>query len=285
MKKLIFLSLIIFVFLGCQNKNKSNDELNLPAEIAKRNIQFLNGYEYLYKFGELDRKSKFLITVQEFDKKGNLIKELKMKRPDSIKYPIDSTLSKYDEKGNLIERTFFIQEMDFESLDYKTVTKVSKSVYKYDSSNHRIQLDMYTSGKLDSKTMYKYEDDNVISYVSYNEKGVIDGRAEYKYDGKHQIRYTYYEADNKVSTRSESIWEGNVIKSKDYNEKDSVESTSSTTLDNKERMLETEYKQGDYYVKSVFGYNSWGLRVTMMDYKIPSEPESKTEFEIVEFKK
>lgn len=285
MKKLTLLSLIALMLFSCK-ENKSEDKFNLVTEISKRNIQYLKGYEYLYKFGKIDLTSKFLTQLQEFDKNGYLIKEITYKRPDSVKYPTDSIMNIFDSKGNLIERLMVRNDLDYMATDFKYVVKVSKYIYKYDGSNNRIQLDMYNDGKLDSKTMYKYdENNNVLSYTSYNAKGEIENHAEYKYDGKHETGYTYFNADNKIKERTESKWNGNVITNNHYNENDSLESTSVRKLDAKERVVEHEYKHGDYYSKSAFTYNDWGLVITTVQYKIPAEPFTKLEFEIVEFKK
>lgn len=285
-------NLLLFLFIatsisGCKEQVKtSNEQENFQKEFVKRNIQFLNGYEYLFKFGKVDSSSKFLNIVQQLDSKGNLIKTLKYKRPDSVEYPVDSIFNKFDSNGNLIESVEVVNEPTFNfDAQFKSVKQTLLSTYN--SNSKRISLESYRNDVLLFKTAYKYNSDgNVEEYISYDGKGKLTDKTIYKYSGKENIGHTSCNSDGKVEERIVfSKVKDDINDTKSYNAKDSLESVSISKKSKKGLIIDRTYKSGDYYRRSTFTYNDWNLGITETVYEGLNEPTTFLKFELIPFKK
>lgn len=278
--------LLLIIFSSCKAERNKNKELDLRASIVSHQVHFLNGYEYLYKFGTLDSTTRFLVTIQEFDENGNLTKVIQKKRPDSINYPIDSITNIYDSKNNLTETTELKHELDYKSYDLKYVKVIHKSINKYDGNNNRLQLDYFKNGKLSFKAFYKFDDSNrVKGYVSYGAGGLLEDRAEFKYEGDLQTQAMYFDNKNKMTSHSTVSKDNDKIRIKLYNALDSLDGTGEKLVDTKGRVKEYIYQSRDYYNKSIYEFNDWGLNLAETVFDTPNEPTRKIIFEIVRYKK
>jgi antitoxin component YwqK of YwqJK toxin-antitoxin module len=130
MKKILF---FILILSGC---------LILSAQSEKeiKSLQIVKKETWNYT----DSKSKFLETLEKFDKEGNLIEE--------IKYNPDRSIKKH--------------------------TK-----YTYNNNNDKLtEIEYDDTGKIISRKEYEYEDSLRTSKKEYDEKGRLKSWKIYKFE-------------------------------------------------------------------------------------------------------
>ena len=143
-------------------------------------------YEYDYKLGEIDKKSKTLITHCTFDIEGNILIAL----AGRYKY-----VYKYNEANKPVE-----------SVWYESDEQYKYEIMKYNKKNIITEkIEEYNHGETLSKTIYKYDDKgNEISCMKYDkdDKLTSESNTINKYDNKNQLvkKTTILASDNKIDT-------------------------------------------------------------------------------------
>ena len=143
-------------------------------EVLKGKVSFFSDstYNFVEKFGEIEKGGRRCNFKYKYDEKGNKI--------EGHEYPnlYDHDDFKCDEKGNKIEGTKFDVNRDRGSYEYKYT-------YKYDEKGNMIEENYYKSSELNYKSKYKYDEKgNKIEENWYNSAGGLWYKLTYKYDVK-----------------------------------------------------------------------------------------------------
>jgi len=235
MKLKLFAIFLIF-FFSCNNeeRNTSYNEEWYKKKIIELDIHLVRIYEYEFRFGKPDEKTRFLVELSEYDKNGNIIRTENYHRTEILRdYDIITTLS-YDKNGFLIEKLETNTKGELKSLiKYKNENGLNtervfynpegeitgKTFYKYDNSNNCIELVSYDEkGEIDYKKIMKYNKNNEeIESKTFNKEGDIksstkliqlnDGWKKYQFfDEKNELKYEYSYILNENNIITESVW-------------------------------------------------------------------------------
>jgi hypothetical protein len=266
MKKVIVLvTTILFSLLlvSC-----SQDDTNKSERELRKGYKEAKVYAYFYKFGEIDKESKFLHKHITYDKEGNVATESETQDPKKgytkkvYKYnqanmPIE--IVKYDSDG---QRTW-IESMKYHPGDTIIAEKVEQSG-KYDDK---------------SKFEYKYDERGNEIYLlwhtierNYTERHRI---IEKTYNDKNQLVQKIYRRD-KTNLRGEMVYgkpdttiyideHGNIIVDDEKSEK---------KYNDKGQLIETTNKYMEDKILNIlkYKYNSRGLLEEETAYDEYGEP-------------
>jgi hypothetical protein len=115
-------------------------------------------------------KNKAFSYTYQYDKKGKLIKKVKLGDSGEIIHTFEFT---YDENSDLIKEK------------YQGIRKVLTN-FSYNATHQLIEKEVYSNDLLSHKTEYQYNKDGDLSQeVKYNSRGLV----------MEQMRYSYYEKD------------------------------------------------------------------------------------------
>jgi antitoxin component YwqK of YwqJK toxin-antitoxin module len=234
--KLKLFTILLILFISCKNETRTNSNYNdfYKKKIIELNIHFENVYEYEFRFGQPDEKTKFLVEHSEYDKNGNLIKKgIYYSNKNLAEYEFVHTFS-YDDKGNHIETIEKNLKGEVKSIDKYKIEKglitesveynpngeiTNKTIFKYDNYGNWIEVVFYDeSGKIKSKRTRKFNDRNEeIEQISYNKDGEIesirrlvelkDGWKKYQiFNEKNELESEYLFVENENGGIIESIW-------------------------------------------------------------------------------
>jgi len=184
---------------------------NIPAVVSRRTgLDFHRVSEYGYDENKPYKKDLLFITVEDFDKNGNLtnIYYGKEKR-DWIAYKYAEKgyrlsgrlygnfyeakwFYKYDNIGRVIEESFYDIRGQEEEL-------IGKAVYQYNGDEKKIdQIWWYPKeGNLHSKIFYQYDDKgNMVEWSWVALSGEFILRQTYKYDDAGRLSEEYGQTSN-----------------------------------------------------------------------------------------
>jgi len=274
--KLKIFAIVLVILISCKEKTKTNSPNNdwYKKKIVELNIHFSKTYEYEFRFGKPDEKTKFLVENAEYDKKGNLIKNETHDRSEYLKEFDEITTFSYDNQDNLIEEL------------KKNIKGEVTSLIKYKNengvNNERVFYNSYNSkGELIDKTIYKYDKKgNCIEYIAYDQDGKIKSKNMTKYNNKNEeIESKSYKENGDIEQFNKFKW----IELKDgwkkfqtFNEKNELENEYSFIQNENGLVTESIYKRinEDSENKTVNEFDKNGLIIKITEYENLGEPQT-----------
>ena len=172
--RLILLLTILVSLLSCKTESTDNRVLNnnVINKIKEFNIQYEITYDYKYSFGEIDKESKFLVKVAEFDREGNEIKTEEFNR-GFLKEFDKTTFCEYDKNNHLIKITEKNNKEDI----------IFLAMYINDNGLNTERIFYDSEGNMSGKVIYKYDkNENCIKHTSFDKMGKVDYIETSKYD-------------------------------------------------------------------------------------------------------
>ena len=137
--------------------------------------------------------------VEEFDKDGNLIKEIEYDNngiPTSI-----NKVYQYDEKKRLIE-TINLKDHIWGGDKYKK--NIYKTNYIYNDKGWLIEEKSYVNGTIYVMNTHKYDKKgNCIETIKYDSEGEIDSKVVFEYSDKNSKTCTVYDGDGNITSKTE----------------------------------------------------------------------------------
>jgi hypothetical protein len=265
MKKIIIILLLLFTFKGfSQEDEKSKKIKSLGYKVEKE-------YEYLTKFGEIDRATEFMIKRIEFNEKG---KEKKIERyyrgDDKNEYSSISTY-KYNEKSEPIKLVYYNFKGDIEDI----------IKYEYQDSLRKVMRIYSKDGELKRKVDYSYNKQNEpTKYISYSEKGKLDSKTTYEYNSNNQLtRENSFDRESKLKTYILYKNTDSTEVYKEYNDKDEVVLEISKKLNPKKQVISELWSSLYKPTKTIYEYDSYGLEIKTTVFGENGEP---IKFSIIE---
>ena len=143
-------------------------------------------YQYDYKNGEIDEKSKSLEETFTFDKEGNIITDIIFRNGQEL----SRTISKYNSNN-----------VEIETIEENKCSSKYREIIKYDNNGNEISYEWYNKdGKLFRKSINEYDDKGNEIYVKhYDEDGKLTQRSNNKYDDKgHLILFECYDEKDEL---------------------------------------------------------------------------------------
>jgi len=202
MKNTIIIEIIFLLFV-------CNINLFSQPDTVKGGFKKCIIYEYEYKFGKINKKSKTKVNSTLYNTKGNIIyKDAYDRSNGSI---LQNFTYKYDDEGNKIEE-----------IRYYTDDLFIKTTYKYDAVGNKIEEVRYnTDSSISGKLISKYDaGGNKIEEVGYNPDGSIYIKSTLKYNAESKvIEEVRYYADGSICGKLTSKYdeEGNIIEEVRHN--------------------------------------------------------------------
>ena len=265
MKNIIYILLFLFTFKGfSQEDEKSKKIKSLGYKVEKE-------YEYLTKFGEIDRSTEFMIKRIEYNNKGKRKKtENYFRGDDSNEYGYVHTF-KYSEIGEVIKFVTYSLKGDI------------RNIVKYENRDSlmRVIRTYSKDGDLESKVDFDYNKQNErIRSITYDSKGKLDRKATYVYDSNNQLtRENFFDRESKLisyilyrNTDSTEVYT-------DYNDKDEVKLEISKKLNSKKQVISRLWSSLYKTTKTIYEYDSFGLEIKTTVFGENGEP---IKFSIIE---
>ena len=191
---------LIFVLLGCQKSNQSNEKIVTPK--VEHKIKSITEYKHKVLFGEPEKEGvKEYLTILKYDSLGKLQDKSKYKGDGSLyekySYQYDSsgrtsienkyewykdfknptvTYFSYNKKGNIIEHkeiwdktTTFLQTYSYDSSGNLTEYafrdskgKTTRTMFRDHDKGHEIE-NSRMNGKSEEKCVSKYISDSLLA--------------------------------------------------------------------------------------------------------------------------
>lgn len=190
MKKLLFASTLLFLFLcSCSDSAKTEDQKKRQA-IRKAQVKTMQVIKYTYKFGEPDMTTGQVLLTADYDKDGNVLKEVYPEKIYTYAY------KDIDKKKMLSD----IQELNPEFLlQFQTN-------YEY-AGDGSVTATMFSADEtLISKTVfYKNTLGQDTTIISYNSKGLIDTKTVSVFDEIGLLQNVLYNGQDSVLVKTVRI--------------------------------------------------------------------------------
>ena len=266
MKNIIIILLLLFTFKGFSQEDEESKKIkSLGYKLEKE-------YEYLTKFGEIDRSTEFMIKRIEYNNKGKRKKtENYFRGDDSNEYGYVKTF-KYNEKGEVIK-----------SVNYNSKGDI-RSIIKYEHRDSLMRvIRIYSKyGDLRSKVDYDYNIQNEpIRSIRYDSNGKLESKTIYEYDSNNQLtRENSFDRESKLKSYTLYKNTDSTEVYKNYNDKDEVKLEVFKKLNSKKQVISRLYSSG--YVeteKTIYEYDFYGLEIKTTVFGENGEP---IEFRIIE---
>lgn len=188
--------------------------------------------EYTFDSECKDIKGKY---VKEFDKEGNLIKEIYYNQDGIPDFP--NKIYQYDKENRLIEETLLIHEKL-----HKYKERIYKTYYIYNDKGWLIEKKSHYESNMYGMLTYKYDKKgNCVEVIDYNNEGDVESKTVNEYRDKNIVISTVYDADGDMTYKTECSPNGHIS----YDKKGSI---SAKTIWKDKKLIE-----------SIFGSYVWRI--------------------------
>lgn len=258
MKKLLLgllFTISLFSLIKCAKTCKSVYESDLPKGYKECNV-----YEFSFKSGEWDEKSKLKVGYIKYDNKNNIIEEVHSDT-NGVR---SKEICKYDKYGNQI---FWVM--------YKkngTVNRISRT-YKYDKNGKILELiiNRYDGSPVEIETYIYNDKGKILEFKKKRYDGSSIQRETYKYDDKGNIlefiKNCYNGSPVEIETYKYDS-KGNEIENIVYKGFNIVSFIFRSKYDDKGNKIETIGfdSVGSQFIKFNYKYTDKGIKIQDIEF-------------------
>lgn len=192
MKKILFILLLPFIFIGCEDDNDKTQKF-LGMRGKPKSVKEAE-YKAVEKFGEVIPQDIEEIVYYKFNKKGRIEEVVNY---DTNKNEIYKLSNRFNNKGNLIERYQF----------NKISNTSNVSILKSRNSNNEVWENKTSNGET---TISNIEIDNRKEIIKIKDlKGNIISKYESQTDEKGNLVYFVQYQENEIPYKHQSLFDEN----------------------------------------------------------------------------
>jgi hypothetical protein len=248
-----FVTISVIVFFAINNLYSQLPEERLKEMVQHNNIKSLTQWNHKYSDGKPEKEG-YKNTYKEFDKFGNVIKEIYYRSGD-----INQKLSyKYDQNQNKTEYINYSAKKDQISF---------KQTIEYDDEGKKIMEERY-NGSEHFKIDYRYNDNDELTEIIKKKQITSGASVSYELDERRVFSRegnttTIEVLDDSGTLLSKIVNKydnrGNLIEFNEYEPNgDRVKQISYKFNDQNLKVQEVKYQQGNFIYKKDFHYDKDG---------------------------
>jgi hypothetical protein len=223
--------------------------MNMEKKIRTRTSERSN-YVYSQEKDEWVVETTFRNSLQEFDERGNLIKEASYNVMGDLEV---LNYYRYDDKGYLIEQIIHFDEDE--------IAETHRMENREDGKPLK-EIVEYADGSVDTVTFNYDSDGNLLEEVEKDSDGIVESHEVYKFQNKKLIHEITFGPENTKMTENFHTYDekGNLLESSMWNAEDGTLSKVVNEYDDKGQRVETRhYNNAEQLIaRSIFTYDEKG---------------------------